>query len=163
MAKSMGGGMPIGAFWVRDRHADLLGPGTHGTTFGGTPLACTVANRIFEIIERDRLPDNARATGEFAKNELQKLADDFPHVITAVRGVGFMMGFELASKETIPAFASGEKSASLQLVNRLHEAGVLTIPSGTQKLRLLPALNLTRAQAEEGLAIIRNVVKTIAA
>jgi acetylornithine/N-succinyldiaminopimelate aminotransferase len=162
MAKSMGGGLPIGAFWVRDKHADLLGPGTHGTTFGGTPLACAVANRIFEIIERDRLAENARATGEFVRSELQKIADEFPQVITAVRGVGFMMGFELAPKESIPSLASGEKSASIQIVNRLHDAGVLTIPSGTQKLRLLPPLNLSRAQAEEGLAIIRKVVQAVA-
>jgi acetylornithine/N-succinyldiaminopimelate aminotransferase len=162
MAKSMGGGLPIGAFWVRDRHADLLGPGTHGTTFGGTPLVCSVANRIFDIIERDKLAENARRTGEFVKVELQKLANEFPQIIEAVRGVGFMMGFELAPKEKIPALAAGEKSASIQLVNRLHDAGVLTIPSGTQKLRLLPPLNLTRPQAEEGLAAIRKVVSALA-
>jgi acetylornithine aminotransferase/acetylornithine/N-succinyldiaminopimelate aminotransferase len=162
MAKSMGGGLPIGAFWVRERHADLLGPGTHGTTFGGTPLACAVANRIFGIIERDGLAGNARQTGEFVKAGLQQIAQEFPQIIAAVRGVGFMMGFELAPKETIPSLAASERSASIQVVNRLHDAGVLTIPSGTQKLRLLPPLNLSRAQAEEGLSVIRNVIKTMA-
>jgi acetylornithine/N-succinyldiaminopimelate aminotransferase len=162
MAKSLGGGLPIGAFWVRERHAGLLGPGTHGTTFGGTPLACAVANKIFEIIERDRLAENARHTGEFLKGELQKIADEFPKVITAVRGLGLMLGFELAEKEAIPAFLASEKSAAIQLVNRFHDAGLLTIPSGTQKLRLLPPLNLSRAQAEEGAAIIRRVVEEIA-
>jgi acetylornithine/succinyldiaminopimelate/putrescine aminotransferase len=73
-----------------------------------------------------------------------------------------MMGFELAPKETIPALAASERSASIQVVNRLHDAGVLTIPSGTQKLRLLPPLNLSRAQAEEGLSVIRNVIKALA-
>ena len=107
-------------------------------------MACAVANKIFEVIERDHLADNARNTGEFLKTELQKVADEFPRIIEAVRGVGFMMGFELAPKENIPAFAASEKSASIQLVNRLHDAGVLTIPSGTQKMRLLPPLNLTR-------------------
>jgi len=162
MAKSLGGGFPIGAFWVRDKHADLLGAGTHGTTFGGTPLACAVANKIFEVIERDRLAENACMLGEFIKGELQKIADDFPQVITAVRGVGLILGFELADKERIPAFAANEKTAALQLVNRLHDAGLLTIPSGAQKLRLLPPLNLTRDQAEEGIAIIRHVVKSLA-
>jgi acetylornithine/N-succinyldiaminopimelate aminotransferase len=162
MAKSLGGGFPIGAFWVREKHADLLGPGTHGTTFGGTPLACGVANRIFEVIERDGLADNARNLGEFIRQELQKLADAFPQVITSVRGVGFMIGFELAAKERIAAFSGNEKSAAIQMVNRLHDAGVLSIPSGTQKLRLLPPLNLTQGQAEEGIAVIRSVVKSLA-
>jgi acetylornithine aminotransferase/acetylornithine/N-succinyldiaminopimelate aminotransferase len=161
MAKSLGGGFPIGAFWVREKHAPLLGPGTHGTTFGGTPLACGVANRIFEVIERDCLSDNARNLGEFIRRELQKLADDFPQIITSVRGVGFMIGFELAAKESIPALSGHEKSAAIQMVNRLHDAGLLSIPSGTQKLRLLPPLNLTQGQAEEGIAVLRNVVKSL--
>ncbi len=162
MAKSLGGGFPIGAFWVRDRHADLLGAGSHGTTFGGTPLACAVANKIFEVIERDRLADNARTTGEFLKRDLNKLAVEFPHVIKAARGLGFMIGLELAEKEKISAFAASDKSAASQFVNRLHDAGVLTIPAGTQILRILPALNLSRAQAEEGAGIIRRVVQELA-
>ena len=162
MAKSLGGGFPIGAFWVRQPHADLLGAGTHGTTFGGTPLGCAVANRIFEIIERDQLADNARNMGAFLKGELEKLAQEFPQLLTAVRGVGLMIGFELAEKETIPALAKSDRAASLQLVDRLHDAGLLTIPSGTQKLLLLPALNLTRADAEEGIAIIRRVLQALA-
>lgn len=162
MAKSLGGGLPIGAFWVRDKHADLLGAGTHGTTFGGTPLVCTVANKIFEVIERDRLADNARNTGEFLKNELQRLANEFSQVIASVSGVGFIIGFELADKEKIPLFAANEKTAAIQFVNRLHDAGLLSIPAGPQKMRLLPPLNLTRAEAEEGIAIIRGLVKSLA-
>ena len=162
MAKSLGGGFPLGAFWVRDQHADLLGAGTHGTTYGGTPLGCAVALKIFEIIEREGLAANARDTGAFLKSGLQEIARDFPHLIQNVRGLGFMMGFELAEKEKIPAFAGSDKTASIQFVNRLHDAGLLTIPSGAQVVRLLPALNLSHAQAEEGLAIIRRVAGEIA-
>jgi acetylornithine/N-succinyldiaminopimelate aminotransferase len=162
MAKSLGGGFPIGAFWVRDRHADLLGAGTHGTTFGGTPLACSIANKVFEIIERDRLTEQVRSNGDFLKAELQKLAEEFPQVITTVRGLGYMLGMELAAKEKIPAFASSDKTAALQFINRLHEAGLLTIPSGAQRVRLLPAYNVTRGQIEEGVAIVRRVVKELA-
>jgi len=162
MAKSLGGGFPIGAFWVRDKYADLLGPGTHGTTFGGTPLGCAVANRIFDVIERDRLADNARHTGEFLKSELQQIAVEFPHVLKAVRGLGFLLGIELADKSRISAFAASDQTASLQFVNRLHDASVLTIPAGPQVVRLLPALNLTRSQGEEGLAVIRRVVEELA-
>lgn len=161
MAKSLGGGFPIGAFWVRDKYADLLGAGTHGTTFGGTPLGCAVALKIIEIIERDQLADNARTTGEFLKAGLQRIVDTYPGVLKNVRGVGFMIGLELVEKEKIPALAASDKAAATQFVIRLHEAGVLTIPSGTQIVRLLPPLNLTPAQAEEGVHLIERVVKTL--
>ena len=165
MAKSLGGGFPIGAFWVREEHhgvklCDLLGPGTHATTYGGTPLGCAVANKVFEVIERDRLSDNARETGAWMKAELEQLAAQFPQVIKSVRGLGFMLGIELA--ENIPAFANTGKVASLNFVNRLHDAGVLTVPSGTQVVRFLPALNLRRDEVAEGLALITGVVKAIA-
>ena len=67
MAKSLGGGFPIGAFWVRAPYADLLGAGSHGTTYGGSPLACAVALKILEVIQREKLADNARQVGEFLK------------------------------------------------------------------------------------------------
>jgi len=165
MAKSLGGGFPIGAFWVREEHhgvklCDVLGPGTHATTYGGTPLGCAVANKVFEVIERDNLADNARETGGWMKAELEQLAAQFPQVIKSVRGLGFMLGIELA--ENIPAFANTGKVASLNFVNRLHEAGVLTVPSGTHVVRFLPALNLRREDAAEGLAVMASVVKAIA-
>ncbi len=167
MAKSLGGGFPIGAFWVRAevhgvKLCDLLGPGTHATTFGGTPLACAVALKVLDVIERERLADNASQLGEFLKAELQRLVDAYPQVLKTVRGLGFMVGLELQEKEKIPALAAGEKAASLQFVNRLHEAGLLTIPSGTQVVRLLPALNLTRPDAEEGIAILERTVRSLA-
>ncbi|MEW6303271.1 MAG: acetylornithine transaminase [Verrucomicrobiota bacterium] len=162
MAKSLGGGFPIGAFWVREKYADVLGAGTHGTTFGGTPLGCAVALKIIEVIERDRLADNARELGGWLKAELLRLAATYPHVVKSVRGLGFMLGFELADAKTIPAFAATDKAASLQFVNRLHDAGLMTIPSGAQVVRLLPALNLKRAEAEEGIGIIEKTVKAIA-
>ena len=162
MAKSLGGGFPIGAFWVRDRHADLLGAGTHGTTFGGTPLGCAVALKIFDIIERDGLADNARRTGEQLKTGLQNLVGKYPSVLKSVRGLGFMIGLEIADKESIPAFRASDKSASIQFVNQLHEAGALTIPSGAQIIRLLPPLNLSCSQADEGLTLIESVVRKLA-
>ena len=162
MAKSLGGGLPMGAFWVHEKHTELLGPGTHGTTFGGTPLACAVALRIMEVIEREHLAENARTLGDWMKTEIARLAAKHPTVIKSARGLGFMMGFELADRENIRAFATIEKTSSIQFVNRLHDAGVLTIPSGANVVRLLPALNLTRAQAEEGLRIIESVAASVA-
>jgi len=162
MAKSLGGGFPIGAFWVRAPYQDLLGPGTHATTFGGTPLACAVALRVLEVIEREHLADNARAQGAFLKAGLEALAAQYPGVIRQVRGLGLMLGVELAPREQIPALAASDKPAALQVVLRLHEAGVLTVPAGTQVVRLLPPLNLSRAEAEAGLAALEQVVAALA-
>jgi len=162
MAKSLGGGFPIGAFWVRAPYADLLGPGTHATTFGGTPLACAVALKVLEVIEREQLDGHVRKLGEGFKRELERLAATYPHVVKRARGLGFILGLELVEKEKIPAFAASNKTAALQFVNRLHEIGVLTIPAGTQIVRLLPPLNLKPQEAGEGIAKIEEVVKSLA-
>jgi len=159
MAKSLGGGFPMGAFWVREAYADLLDAGSHGTTYGGSPLACAVALKILEVIARDHLADNARETGGWCKGELLRIAAKYPAVIRKVRGLGLMMGIELA--ETIPAFAASEKSPVAQFINRLHAAGALAVPSGTHVVRILPALNLRREEAAEGTGIIESVVAKI--
>lgn len=163
MAKSLGNGFPIGAFWVRDKYADLLGPGTHATTYGGGPLACAVALKVLEIIQRDRLADNARALGDWLKMRLAGLVEKYPQVLKSVRGLGLMLGLELVEKDKIPAFASTDKPASAQFVARLHAAGVLTIPAGPQVVRLLPALNLQQEEARQGFDIIESVVAQLAA
>jgi acetylornithine aminotransferase/acetylornithine/N-succinyldiaminopimelate aminotransferase len=160
MAKSLGGGFPIGAFWVRAPFADLLGPGTHASTFGGTPLACAVALKIFSVIESEKLDEHARKLGGWIHNELDGLAKTYPQIVKRSRGLGFMLGLELA--ENIPAFAASDKSAALQFVNRLHAAGVLTVPAGTQIIRLLPPLNLTPQEAADGIAKIEEIVKSLA-
>jgi acetylornithine aminotransferase/acetylornithine/N-succinyldiaminopimelate aminotransferase len=162
MAKSLGGGFPIGAFWVRAPFADLLGPGTHATTFGGTPLACAVALKIFEVIERERLDENARKLGDWLKRELERLVINYPTVLKNARGLGFMLGLEFVEKEKIPALAASDKTVAVQLTNRLQQAGVLVIPAGTQVIRLLPSLNLKPQEAGEGIAKIEEIVKQLA-
>lgn len=159
MAKALGGGFPIGAFWVRQPYADLLGPGTHASTFGGTPLGCAVALKVLEVILRDRLDENARNTGEFLMNELRRLAEKYPQVISAVRGLGLMIGFEI--NKDASAFSHSEKAPSLQMVNSLHDSGMLTIPAGTNVVRLLPPLNLLSSEAEESIKIIESVVSRL--
>ncbi len=161
MAKSLGGGFPIGAFWAREPYGDLLGPGTHASTFGGTPLGCAVALKVLEVVKREKLADNARAVGEFLKNSLQALAGKYPRVIREARGIGLMIGIELA--ENIPNLpGDNTKTQSVRFVNLLHAAGMLTIPAGTQVIRLLPALNLRQDEAEEGLKIIESVAVKLA-
>jgi predicted acetylornithine/succinylornithine family transaminase len=160
MAKGLGGGFPIGAFWVREQYADVLSAGTHATTFGGNPLGCAVALKILEVIERDGLADNARDIGGFMVAELQRLIRKFPGVLKEVRGFGLMIGLEFRADAV--GFRGSEKAASLQIVERLHTAGVLTVPAGTSVIRLLPALNLSRPEAMEGLRAIETVVAELA-
>ena len=160
MAKSLGGGFPVGAFWVRSPYADLLSAGTHGTTYGGTPLACAVALKILNVIEQEKLDEQARKLGDWLKFEVERLARNYPAVVKSARGLGFLLGLELADK--IPAFAASEKTPALQFVNRLHAAGVLTVPAGTHIIRLLPALNLKPQEAAEGIAKIEKVVQSLA-
>ncbi len=160
MAKSLGGGFPIGAFWVRAPYADLLSAGTHGTTYGGTPLACAVALAILEVIEKENLAENANKLGAWLKAEIERLAKTYPNVVKSARGLGFILGLELAEK--IPAFAASDKSAAIQFVNRLHAAGVMTVPAGGQIVRLLPPLNLKPQEAGEGISKIEEVVKSLA-
>jgi acetylornithine aminotransferase/acetylornithine/N-succinyldiaminopimelate aminotransferase len=147
MAKSLGGGFPMGAFWVREKFANVLSPGTHATTFGGTPLACAVALKIFEVIERENLAANARDTGDFLLRELQTIQQRFPKVVKVVRGLGLMIGIEFQ-----PQFKA------VEIVKELHKRNLLTVPAGNSVIRLLPALNLSRGEAEEGLRIVEKLV-----
>jgi len=156
MAKSLGGGFPMGAFWVRAPYADLLSAGTHGTTYGGSPLACAVGLKVLEVIEREKLADNARLMGDFLREGLELISKNYPQFIRTVRGMGLMIGFELAPN--IPTLAVEGKMQSSLFTARLQEAGVLVIPAGQNVLRILPPLNLTRGDAEEGLILIERVV-----
>jgi len=161
MAKSLGNGYPIGAFWVRAPYADLLSAGTHGTTYGGSPLACTVALKVLEVIQRENLAENARVMGEFLKHRLTDISARHPGIIQAVRGLGLMLGMEFAPDiANLPGDPS--KTVSARVAQLLHAAGLLTIPAGAQVLRLLPPLNLSHSEAEEGLQVIETVVTRLA-
>ncbi|HEU5124716.1 MAG TPA: acetylornithine transaminase [Verrucomicrobiae bacterium] len=161
MAKSLGGGFPIGAIWFRAPYQDLFGPGTHGTTFGGTPLGCAVALKILEVIQKENLAENARTQGEFIKTSLQRLAEKYPAVIRSVRGLGLIIGFELTPDiKNMPGDVS--KTQAIRFVNLLHAAGLLTIPAGANVIRLLPALNLKPSEADEGLRIIEATAAKLA-
>jgi acetylornithine aminotransferase/acetylornithine/N-succinyldiaminopimelate aminotransferase len=158
MAKALGGGFPMGAVWISEKHADVLGPGTHGSTFGGNPLACAVANKILEVIDRDGLAANARALGQFFIDELARLREKYPTAIREVRGLGLMIGIEMGG-----GFGSfdNSKSAAVQWVFALHEAGLLTIPAGSSVIRFLPPLNLTQEEAQAGLDLFEQTIQKV--
>ena len=145
---------------MRDKFAEMLSAGTHATTFGGNPLGCAVALKVLEVIARDQLADNARELGRFMIDELQRLIRKFPGVLKEGRGFGLMIGLEF--RADAPGFRGQEKAPALQVVERLHAAGVLTIPAGTSVIRLLPALNISRSEAMEGLHAIEQVVAQLA-
>ena len=151
MAKGLGGGFPIGAFWVREKFAGFLSAGTHASTFGGTPLACAVALRILDTIERQDFAQNARRIGEFLLGELRDLKKKNPQILRDVRGLGLMIGIEF-----------DPKFGAIEIAKRLHEKNLLTVPAATSVIRLLPSLNLSRSEAEESLQAIENMVVDLA-
>src|SRR5438128_9580781 len=151
MAKSLGGGFPMGAFWVQEKFANVLSAGTHASTFGGPPLACAVALQLFDVIERDNLAGNARDTGDFLLREVQKVQQRFPKVVKVVRGLGLMIGIEFQSQ-----------FKAVEIVKELHQRNLLTVPAGNSGARLLRAFNLSRGEAEEGLRIIEKLVVDLA-
>lgn len=154
MAKSLGGGFPIGGIWINDAHADILTAGYHGTTYGGNPAACAAALKVLEVIQQENLADNARQMGSFLKSSLQDIVSLFPEVIKSVRGTGLMIGLEI-SKSAFPAELGGKPSG--HFVQKLHDNGVLAVPSGDYIVRLLPALNLSKEDASTCIEIIEAI------
>ena len=149
-AKGIGGGFPLGAFWVREPFADLLGPGTHGTTYGGSPLACAAANAVFDTIEGEELLANARQRGQ----QLREGAKSLP-LVREARGAGLLVGLEISDF----APAEGESGTpALRLTLRLIKAGLLVVPAGEQVIRLLPPLNVTAEECDEALRILLGVL-----
>src|SRR5260370_37445375 len=141
----------MGACWVREKCAKVLSAGTHARRFGGTPLACAVALKIFDVIERENLAGNARNTGDFLLRELQTVQQRFPKVVKVMRGLGLMIGIEFQ-----PQFKA------VEIVKELHQRNLLTVPAGDSVARLFPALNLSRGEAGEGFRIIIQIVVDLA-
>jgi len=133
-AKGLAGGFPIGAIWARKPVADLLGPGSHASTFGGTPLACAVALSVIERIEKDNLMANARELGAHLMSRLRTVPG-----VKEVRGLGLMIAVDTAMENRA-------------LVNKAAARGLLVVPAGTHTVRFLPPLNITRAEADEAVA-----------
>jgi acetylornithine/N-succinyldiaminopimelate aminotransferase len=142
MAKALGGGFPIGAVWLKTPHGDLFGPGSHGTTFGGTPLACAVALTVLDVIEREHLVANIRKQGDKIIAALKAHIASGAKVLKDVRGFGCLIGMQV-------------KSPAAEQAARLRAAGLLVVPAGDEVLRLLPPYNLTDEEVEEALGIIR--------
>ena len=144
MAKSLGGGYPIGAVWIREPYQDVFGPGSHGTTYGGSPMACAVALTVLDVVEREKLADNIRARGDELVRGLTALIGK--QGVKAVRGMGGIVGLVL------------EKEEPASVVARLTKAGLLLVPAANQAVRFLPPLNVTAEEIAEALRIVQETL-----
>jgi acetylornithine aminotransferase/acetylornithine/N-succinyldiaminopimelate aminotransferase len=145
MAKGIAGGYPMGAIWAAEQHAELFTPGSHGSTFGGTPLACAAALAVLDVLAKENIIEKVRTNGAAWKAALEQLAVDFPRQVKTVTGRGYMLGLVLHS-DPVPYLAA------------LREAGLLAPSAGGNTIRLLPPLIATKAELDRATTIIRAVL-----
>ncbi len=145
MAKGLGGGFPIGAIWISERFANLFQPGTHGTTFGGTPLACAAGLAVLDVLEQEQLLEKVRTRSAVWFAALQQLGAEFPAQVAAVRGRGFLVGVQL----TVDPAAH---------ITALREQGLLVVAAGNNVIRFLPPLIATPDELAQSVAIFRTVL-----
>jgi acetylornithine/N-succinyldiaminopimelate aminotransferase len=147
MAKGIAGGFPMGAFWAAKPYCDLFKPGNHGTTFGGTPLACAAALAILEVIEKDDLLANVQKVSAVLHAGLKDLCAKYPEHLEGVRGKGFHVA--LVAKD------------NALLVKALRANGLLAAVGGNGAVRLLPPLNVTTGEINEALDIIGRTLSSL--
>ena len=141
MAKALANGIPMGAITAKPFLSDVFQPGTHATTFGGTPLACAAALAVFQTIEAEHLLDNVRTTGALFEAELKKIASEYAF-IDGVRGRGLMLALAL-------------KVPGKPLLALLEKNGLLALNAGENVIRFLPPLTINKQDVEAACAIIR--------
>lgn len=144
MAKGLGGGFPIGAVWIGEKSAELYQPGMHGTTFGGTPLACAAALAVLDVIEREELMEKVSTRAPIWHAELEQLAREFPDRVLGVRGRGYLVGIQLTA-DPAPVLAAA------------REKGLLAVLAGNNVIRLLPPLTATPEELTQSVDILRSV------
>ncbi len=150
MAKGLGGGFPIGAIWLARKYSGLLAAGTHGTTFGGNPLACAAANATLAEIDAKKLLENADKMGERLAKGLAKIAKENAKVVKLTRGLGLMR-----------AVLFNEPYVNVQICKNLRDAGLILIPAGANALRFLPALNVKASEIDTALFIFEKTIKKL--
>lgn len=142
MAKGLGGGVPVGAVLAAESCSNVLTPGTHATTFGGTPIVCAAANAVLDTVATGEFLAAVREKGEYLKNGILSIGSPNIH---GVRGMGLMLGI-IVDEGKHAAFA-----------NKLIEKGVLAITAGKNAVRLLPPLTISKEEMDEALTIMKEV------
>ena len=144
IAKGIGGGFPIGAVLMTKKVAKAMIPGTHGSTFGGNPLAMSVGNAVIDQILKKGFLTNVKRLSDYFHYELNKIQKQFPNIIKEVRGVGYLIGLQLFFDQT-------------KFIQQLMKNKLLTIRAGENVIRILPPLNVKKIEIDLALRIIKKV------
>ena len=148
IAKGIGGGFPIGAVLMSKKVSKCMVPGSHGSTFGGNPLAMSIGNAVLDQIFKKGFLNNVRKNSLLFINGLKKIQKDYPSVIKEVRGLGFLLGLQLFKDQS-------------KFIDKLLENKMLTIRASENVVRILPPLNVSKKEIDIALKIIRKVCKYI--
>ena len=146
IAKGIGGGFPIGACLVNKKVASGMKPGTHGTTFGGNPLAMSVGNAVLDVILKKNFLNNVIKISKYFHLELHKLKKNYPNVIKEVRGMGLLIGLKLSVDQS-------------DFINKLLKNKMLTVRAAENVVRILPPLNVKKKDIDLALTILTKVCK----
>jgi len=144
IAKGIGGGFPIGAVLMNKKAASGMVPGTHGSTFGGNPLAMSVGNAVMDQIFKKGFLKNVQKISKYFHSELIKVQKEYPNIIKEVRGVGLLIGLQLFHDQT-------------KFIEKLIDYKLLTIRGGENVVRILPPLTVKRKEIELAIKIIKKV------
>ncbi|WP_440647183.1 aspartate aminotransferase family protein [Candidatus Pelagibacter sp. HIMB1521] len=144
IAKGIGGGFPIGAVLMNKKVATGMVPGTHGSTFGGNPLAMSVGNKVMDIVSNKKFLNNVKKLSKYFLSNLNKIKEKYPSVIKQIRGRGFLIGIQLHQDQT-------------NFIKKLMDNKLLTIRAAENVVRILPPLNVKKSELDEALKIINKV------
>jgi acetylornithine/N-succinyldiaminopimelate aminotransferase len=144
IAKGIGGGFPIGAVLMNKKVAAGMIPGTHGSTFGGNPLAMSVGNTVMDIVSNKKFLNNIKKLSKHFLSNLNKIKEKYPNIIKEIRGRGFLIGIQLHQDQT-------------NFIKRLMYNKLLTIRAAENVVRILPPLNVKKNEIDEALKIINKV------
>jgi len=148
IAKGIGGGFPLGAVLMNKKVASGMVPGTHGSTFGGNPLAMAVGNAVMDIVSSKKFLKNIENLSKYFLFKLKKIQEIYPHIIKSIRGKGFLIGIQLHKDQTI-------------FIKKLMENRLLTIRASENVIRILPPLNVKKSELDLSLKIINKVCKEL--
>ena len=144
IAKGIGGGFPIGAVLMNKKVAAGMIAGTHGSTFGGNPLAMQIGNTVFDIISKKSFLNNVKKNSKYFFGQLNKIKEMYPNIIKEVRGRGFLIGLQLHKDQT-------------DFIKKLMDYKLLTIRAAENVVRILPPLNVKKSELDLAITIIKKV------
>ena len=146
IAKGIGGGFPIGAVLMNKKVASAMSAGTHGSTFGGNPLAMAVGNSVMDIVSSKKFLKNVKQISKYFLSKLNDLKNKYPNLIKEIRGKGLLIGVQLHKDQS-------------NFIKKLMDNKLLTIRASENVIRILPPLNVKKKEIDEALKIIKKVCK----